>query len=127
MFKTMKRIIPCHLSRGTWNEYIYCTHEESTVTFPKHKLPEDIYLYASDCDFEEDVIIEILAEKPLTKYSTDDDAVIPDDLLALINYCIAHDIKYITFLEYDSMLPDLYYKEDLADSIIPDLKVYDWE
>jgi hypothetical protein len=131
------KIIPEHLTWQTIHDYLKFENESTKhwdiIQFPRHKMPWDVYVYASNgAGYDDDdmtaVMIEIYeVEKPLEKYDTYDADFktntvnpIPDDLLNLINWCIAHDIRFISFADTYGAVDD----GNVNDYIIPELPLY---
>ena len=133
------KIVTEHLTWKTIDKYFKFDHtierrNIDVIEFPKHKMPWDVCVYASDYAGCIDgditsVMIEIHdVEKPIEKYDTYDgnlktDTVnpIPDDLLNLLNWCIAHDIKFISFVNTTDYDID---EDNINDYIIPELRLY---
>ena len=131
------KIVPEHLTWQTIHDYLKfenaSTKYRDVIEFPRHKMPWDVYVYASngagyDDDDMTDVMMEIYeVEKPLEKYATDDvnrktdkTIPVPDDLLNLINWCIAHNIRFISFADTNGAVDD----GNVDDYIIPELPLY---
>lgn len=152
----MLRIMPTHLTEETWKKYFTETafepgnpfepgnlfefnvtcppYKPNKITFPVRDMPWSIYLFMSHAvsrGGEDNVIMWIGdgQQKTIDKKTHDDgEPDIPEDLVKLINYCIIHNIEYVTFYSMEGM-EIIYCEDDIKEyykRLNPDLPVYDW-
>ena len=109
-------LMPVHLSKETWHDYFIKNQE--------HKMPYFVYLHVEDDrdrDFDTNIyVLDIDREEPLYADHSDNKQPLPKDLLTLLNYCIKHHIRYLSFYSWQDMFYKSYWNR-----IEPDLPVYD--